>query len=221
MTIPFPEPSSHRDEMTNQLKKTIYQFQPLLVVISGPSGVGKDSVIQGVLERNPSFHHVITATTRAPRPHEKHGMDYYFVSRDEFISMIDQGEMLEYALVYQDYKGVPRQQIKDALANGLDVIMRVDVQGAETIRALCPDALLIFLVTASEEELINRLKARRTETQEQLDVRIATVRREMETIKVFDYIVVNRNGHLEDAVEAVQAIILSEHHRVKPRKVDL
>ncbi len=121
------------------------QSQPLLVVISGPSGVGKDTVLQHMKDRGLPFHFVVTATTRPKRPNEIEGVDYFFVTREEFERMIEAGELIEHALVYQDLKGIPKQQIREALASGSDAVMRVDVQGAETIRKLYPEALLIFL----------------------------------------------------------------------------
>ncbi len=131
----------------------LYHPEPLLIVISGPSGVGKDSVIQCMKDRGLPFHFVITATTRPKRPEEQHGVDYYFLSHDEFAGMIDQEELLEYAIVYNDYKGIPRQQVRQALASGKDVVMRLDVQGADTIRRLCPEAVLIFLTAQTSVAL--------------------------------------------------------------------
>ncbi|HEY56977.1 MAG TPA: guanylate kinase [Anaerolineae bacterium] len=197
------------------------QPEPLLVVISGPSGVGKDSVIQRMKERNLPFHFVVTATTRPPRPGERHGVDYFFVSREEFAEMIDHGELLEYALVYNDYKGIPKEQVRRALASGKDVVMRVDVQGAATVRRLAPEAVLIFLTTESEEELVRRLKKRQTESPEDLKLRIATARKELERLHEFDYVVVNREGKLDKAVDTIIAIMTAEHHRIPHRKVTL
>ncbi len=197
------------------------QPEPLLVVISGPSGVGKDSVIQRMKERNLPFHFVVTATTRPPRPGERHGVDYFFVSREEFAEMIEKGELLEYALVYNDYKGIPKEQVRRALASGKDVVMRIDVQGAATVRRLCPEAVLIFLTTESEEELVRRLQKRKTESPEDLKLRIATARKELERLSEFDYVVVNREGRLDEAVDVIVAIITAEHHRIPHRKVTL
>jgi len=194
---------------------------PLLIVISGPSGVGKDSVVQRMKERGFPFHFVVTATTRDKREKEVNGRDYWFVSKDEFARMIEADELLEYAIVYNDYKGIPKQQVRDALASGKDVIMRIDVQGAATIRKIVPDAVLIFLTTESEEAMVRRLEARKTETPEGLKLRIATARQELKRIGEFDYIVVNHEFHLDDAVDTIQAIISAEHHRTKPRKVTL
>lgn len=135
------------------------QTLPLLIVISGPSGVGKDSVLQSMKARGLPFHFVVTATTRPQRQGEIDGVDYLFVSSDRFAEMIEHGELLEHALVYNDYKGIPKEQVRQALRSGKDVIMRLDVQGATTIRSLCPEALLIFLSTQTEDELIARLRA--------------------------------------------------------------
>ncbi len=194
---------------------------PLLIVISGPSGVGKDTVLEEMKARGLPFHFVITATTRPPRPDEAHGVDYFFLSQDEFAKMIDMGELLEYAVVYQDYKGIPKSQVREALASGKNVIMRVDVQGAETVREMIQDALLIFLTPQNEEELINRLKKRDTETMDSLKLRIATTRQEYKKIHLFDYIVVNKDDRLADTVDTIEAIITAEQHRVHQRVVKL
>ncbi len=194
--------------------------QPLLIVISGPSGVGKDSVIQRMIDRKLPFHFVVTATTRAPRPDETNGVDYFFLSKDEFAEMIEQDELLEYAIVYKDYKGIPKAQVRQALASGKDVVMRIDVQGAATIRELSPEALLIFLTTQDEAEMVNRLRQRMTETPEGLNLRIATARQEMKRLNEFDYLVVNREHQLDATVDVILAIIQAEHHKVHPRKVN-
>jgi len=190
---------------------------PLLIVISGFSGVGKDSVVKRMAELEYPFHFVITATTRPRRPNEIHGKDYYFLSEAEFLDMLARDEFLEYAIVYGDYKGVPKKHIRQALASGKDVVMRLDVQGAATIRRLVPEALLIFVSTASSEELTRRLEARRTETPESLRKRLETVRAEMEYMSIFDYVVINREGRLDETVARIGAIIAAEKCRVRPR----
>jgi guanylate kinase len=201
----------------------LYHFErpPLLVVISGPSGVGKDVLIQEMKERGQPFHFVVTATTRPKRAEEVDGEDYIFVSMSEFADMIERQELLEYAIVYGDYKGIPKQQVRDALASGKDVIMRLDVQGAATVRRLAPDAILVFITAGSEEELITRLQTRETESPEQLRIRIATSRQEMRRMREFDYVVVNRHDRLPEAADRVLAIIEAEHCRVHPRRVTL
>lgn len=195
--------------------------EPLLIVISGPSGVGKDTVIQRMKERNLPIHFVVTAATRPPRPNEINGRDYFFYSHDQFAEMIEKGELLEYAIVYNDYKGIPKAQVRDALSSGKDVIMRLDVQGAATIRRLCADALMIFLTVKDEEDMVNRLQQRKTETPEGLKLRIATARQEMTHVDAFDYVVVNRENHLDETVDTIVSIIVAEHHRVIQRKVTL
>ena len=199
----------------------IHHPQPLLIVISGPSGAGKDTVMQRMKERGLPFHFVVTATTRPRRANEVHGRDYLFISTEEFARMIDEDELIEHAIVYGDYKGIPKQQVREALASGMDVVMRLDVQGAETVRKLAPEALMIFITTESEEALVQRLETRKTETANSLAIRIATARKELNRVEAFDYVIVNRNFHLDETVDIIRAIIDAEHHRVKPRKVSL
>jgi len=206
--------------MTNEF--SIHHPEPLLIVISGPSGVGKDTVLHLMEERGDQpFHFVVTATTRPIREGEVDGVDYFFVSNDKFASMIENDDLLEYAIVYNDYKGIPKQQVRDALASGKDVIMRLDVQGAATVKKIEPEAILIFITTESEEELVSRLRARKSETAEGLNLRIATARQELKRVREFDYVVMNREGELNVAVDSIQAIIHAEHHRTNPRKVTL
>jgi len=208
----FPSPHSEFN---------IHHPQPLLIVISGPSGAGKDTVMQRMKERGLPFHFVVTATTRPKRANEVHGRDYWFVSKEEFARMINEDELIEHAIVYGDYKGIPKQQVREALATGMDVIMRIDVQGAETVRRMAPDALMIFLTTNNEEELVHRLETRKTETVDSLAIRIATARKELKRVDAFDYVIVNHDFRLDETVDAIRAIIDAEHHRVKPRKVTL
>ena len=188
--------------------------RPVLVVISGPSGVGKDATIQAMQRRNTSFHFVVTATTRPRRPNEIEGVDYHFVSVGEFAEMISSGELLEHAIVYGDYKGIPKKYVRSALASGKDVIMRIDVQGAATIRKLIPNAVTIFLTAESEIELVRRLYERKTEDDDKLKMRIATAREELKSIVDFDYVVVNRTSALEETVDRVLCIIAAEKSRV-------
>jgi len=199
----------------------VHHPQPLLIVISGPSGAGKDTVMQRMQERGLPFHFVVTATTRQKREAEVHGKDYWFITKEEFAHMIDDDELIEHAIVYGDYKGIPKQQVREALASGMDVVMRIDVQGAETVRKLAPEALMIFITTESEAELVHRLETRKTETADSLAIRIATARKELKRVEAFDYVIVNRDYRLDYTVDMIRAIIDAEHHRVKPRKVSL
>jgi guanylate kinase len=184
---------------------------PLLIVISGTSGSGKDTVVKAIIERLQArqhpVHFVVTATTRPRRQTEVDGVDYVFVSKAEFEAMIANDDLLEYAV----YKAM------QAMADGQDVIMRLDVQGAMTIHQIVPDALLIFLTAPSEGELIERLRGRKTENPEQLQIRLRTARQEMSHIPEFDYVVPNADGKLEDTVETVLAIVTAEKHRTHPR----
>jgi guanylate kinase len=199
----------------------LYHPQPLLIVISGPSGVGKDAVVRTLQRRQASLHFVVTATSRAMRETEVNGVDYLFISEEQFKNMIARDELMEYAIVYDQYKGIPKSQVRDAMASGKDVIMRIDVQGAATIRKLCPEAVLIFLIPANQDEWIQRLKERRTESAESLRVRIQTAQQELTHMGEFDYVVVNAQNCLDEAVDAIEAIIDAEHHRVNPRKLCL
>ncbi len=207
--------------MTSDPDFNLYNPQPLLIVISGPSGVGKDTVLQRMKERELPFHFVVTATTRPRRENEVHGKDYFFVSKEEFARMIENDELFEYAIVYGDYKGNSKQHVREALASGADVVMRLDVQGAETVRKLVPEALLIFITVENEQELTARLRQRQTETAEELALRIATARQELKRIGEFDYVVVNADFCLDETVDTLVAIIQAEHHRVRPRRVSL
>ena len=199
----------------------VIEPHPLVIVISGPSGVGKDSVLNRMRERGLPFHFVITATTRPIREGEVNGKDYFFISTDEFAHMIETNELLEHAIVYNDYKGIPKQQVRDALASGKDVILRIDVQGAASIKKIIPDAILIFLTTEDEQSLVDRLQARRTEHAEGLKLRIATARQEVKRAKEFDYAVVNLQNELDQTVDVITAIITAEHHKILQRNTQL
>lgn len=201
--------------------ETLNQPRPLLVILSGPSGVGKDAVMARMRELGVPFYQVITAATRPRRPNEQDGVDYHFVSLERFAQMIEQGELLEHAVVYGDYKGIPKAEVRKGLASGLDVVLRVDVQGAATIRRLVPQAVAIFLMPSSEEELVNRLRQRRTEDAGALAMRIATAREELRRLNEFDYVVVNRENRLDEAVQQVLAIMTAERCRVDWKPVEL
>lgn len=207
--------------MAHRIDPYNHQEKPLLVVISGPSGVGKDLTLTYLKEMGYPFHFVVTATTRPQRPSEVHGVDYFFVSTSEFAEMIEAGELLEYAVVYGDYKGIPKAQVRQALASGQDVIMRIDVQGAATIRRLVPEAVLIYLSAESEEALVKRLRERKTEPEDQLKMRIATARQELKWLEMFDYVVINEDDKIELTCQKIVAIITAEKCRVNQRTINL
>ena len=194
---------------------------PLLIVISGPSGVGKDAVVKRLKDRNLPFHFVVTATSRPKRENEIHGEDYFFVEKEEFEKMISDDELIEHAVVYDQYKGIPKQQVRQALASGKDVVMRLDVQGAAKVHQLCEGAVLIFLTPDNDQEWLARLRDRKTETAEDLRIRLDTARAEKERMKEFDYVVTNAHDRLDDACDAIIAIVKAEHHRVNHRKITL
>jgi guanylate kinase len=166
-------------------------------------------------------HFVVTATSRPKREHEVDGVDYFFLTRSEFERMIAHDELIEYALVYDQYKGIPKEQARQAMASGRDVVMRLDIQGAATIRKMAPEAVLIFVSASSEEELSQRLRRRHTESDEQLGIRLKTARQEMAHVPHFDYVIPNRDGRLEETVAAALAIVTAEKHRARPRRARL
>jgi guanylate kinase len=201
---------------TAQVNAGLYDFTspPMLVVLSGPSGVGKDTLLKRLKERGHDFAFVVTMTTRPMRQGEVEGIDYLFVNKSSFADMMQADELLEHSLVYGDYKGIPKQQVRDAIKSGKDVLMRIDVQGAAKIRKIVPNVVTIFLAPESEMELERRLAERKTETLENLKIRIATAREEMKRIHEFDYVVVNRANHQDQAVGQIVAIITAERCKV-------
>ena len=178
-----------------------------LFVISGPSGVGKDSVIDGLKKLGRPYHFTVTATTRAMRQGETDGIDYIFLSRDEFRRMIEQNGLLEWAEVYGNLYGVPKSQVNDALDRGQNVIMRIDVQGAATVSKLHPDAVLIFLEPPDMRSLEKRLRSRNTESEAEFEVKLTTAFREMDEASWFDHRVVNLDGLLDEAIAAIDRIV--------------
>jgi guanylate kinase len=188
----------------------------LVFLLSGPSGVGKDSVMDRLRQQSLNLHFCVTATTRRRRPSEAHGVNHYFVSRGQFEAMIAAGELLEWALVHGNYYGVPLSEVRKAFAEGLDPFMRVDVQGAASVRARLPQAVLVFLAPHSLEELSPRLRGRGTETDTEVRERLAHACQEMLALPEFDYVIVNRQGQLDESVGQMRAIVLAERCRVKP-----
>ncbi len=192
---------------------------PLLVVLSGPSGVGKDAVLARMKKLGRPFHYVVTATTRPKRAQERNGVDYYFLSRKEFQEMIDKHQFLEWANVYGNYYGVPKGEITSALSKGLDTIVKVDVQGAATIKQILPQAVFIFLIPPSVEELEKRLKKRSSESLKDLALRLEKAKGELKSMPLFDYVITSRPNKFDEVISRIDAIIAVEKCRVKPRIV--
>ena len=188
---------------------------PLLVVLSGPSGAGKDAVLDEMARRGHRFHRVITCTTRPPRANERDGIDYHFVSDAEFDRLIETGGLLEHAVVYGHRSGVPRQQVTDKLREGLDVYVRTDVQGAASIKRLAPAALTVFIAPSSIDELEERIRARGADDEERIQRRLATAKDEMARRDEFEYVVINEPGRLEATVDRLVEILEAE--RLRPR----
>ncbi len=193
----------------------------LLVILSGPSGVGKDAVLTRMRELALPFHYTVTATTRTQRSGEYDGLDYIFVAEEEFLRMVDGEELLEWARVYGNLYGVPKRQVIDALDRGRDVIVKADVQGAATLRSLAPEAVSIFLAPGERDELLRRLAERIAESPESLRLRIETADMEMQQASAFDYVVVNRDGCLDETVREIVSLIQREHRRTPRRRVSL
>ena len=194
---------------------------PLLVLLSGPSGVGKDAAISELKKLDRPWHFAITATTRPMRPGEQDGVDYVFLDIDTFHKMRERDEFLECAEVYGRWYGVPRSQVRYGLQSGKDVILKIDVQGAATVRRLAPEALFIFILPGSLDDLRARLLDRMTESSPDLELRLQTASQEMAQVREFDYRVVNEHDQLERSVSEIDAIITAEKCRIDPRMVQL
>lgn len=190
---------------------------PLLIVLSGPSGVGKTTITQALVRQGWPGHVVVTATTRRPRPGEVDGVHYHFRTAQEFQRMIEVGELLEHAEVHGNWYGVPASPVRAHLARGTDVILTIDPQGARTIRGRTKGAISVFLVPESLDELVERMNQRDTDTAEQRALRLLNAEREMAELPSYDYMIVNRQGHLDDAVTTLRAIMAAEHCRVAAR----
>jgi len=211
------------------MKKSSYKSQPpfnlptrpLLIVLSGASGAGKDAVLSRMKKLGYPLEYITTVTTRPRRAKEKNGIEYHFVSTERFQKMIARNELLEWANVYGNWYGVPYQPVKQALDRGQDVILKVDIQGAATIKKILPQAVFVFLVPPSMEELATRLKQRHTESPFDLALRMKTAGEEIKQLPLFDYAVVNKQGEIDLAVSDIEAIITAEKRRITPREIAL
>ena len=196
-------------------------INPLLVVISGPSGVGKDAILEQLRIHRPDFSYAVTATTRPMRANEKDGYDYIFLSKNQFFDLLAKDEFLEHAEVYGNHYGVPKKQIREALNNATNAFVKIDVQGARTIKSLARNALLIFIAPPSLMELERRLRERKADSADQMDIRIATAKHEMDQSSWFDSVVINDTDKLEDTVEQILEIVASEQNRPESQSIRL
>jgi guanylate kinase len=195
----------------------------LLVIISGPSGVGKDTIIDA-LKRRPrerDYHYVVTCTTRARRPGEVDGVDYHFLDRETFARWRAEGEFLEANEVHGNWYGTPRAQVREALAAGRDVVLKIDVQGAQVVKEKIPDALLVFIVPPSLEDLFHRLRSRATESADELEIRQRNAAIELARQDDYDYVVTNETGQVERTAELIDEIIANEHELHPDRRVEV
>jgi guanylate kinase len=195
----------------------------MLVIISGPSGVGKDTIIDALKRRShdSDYHYVVTCTTRAMRPGEVNGVDYHFLDRDTFAAQRTAGEFLEANEVHGNWYGTPRRQVREALGAGRDVILKIDVQGAQVVKGKVPGALLIFLIPPSLEDLFQRLRSRATESADELELRQRNAAIELARQEDYDYVVTNETGEVERTAERIDSIIAEEHRRHPDRRVDV
>ncbi|HEY0443022.1 MAG TPA: guanylate kinase [Candidatus Limnocylindrales bacterium] len=193
----------------------------LLVIISGPSGVGKDTIIDAMRRRRRAakYHYVVTCTTRARRPGEVDGVSYHFLDLPTFLELRDKGEFLEANEVHEHWYGTPRGQVRDALRAGHDVILKIDVQGAQVVKETVPEALLIFLVPPSLEDLFQRLRSRATESADELELRQRNAAIEIARQQDYDYVVTNETGQVERTAERIDEIIAEEHVRHPGRRI--
>ena len=180
----------------------------LLFVVSAPAGCGKDTILEQVFKKSPNAAYSISATTRAPRPGEEDGVHHFFHTRESFEQMIKENAVLEYTEYCGNYYGTPRSGVEQKLAQGKDVILKIEVNGAMNIKKLYPDCTLIFILPPSMAELERRLRKRGTETEEKIIERTAQARAELEYAKNYDYLIVN--GELETAVDDLIAVIRAE-----------
>jgi guanylate kinase len=190
-------------------------------ILSGPSGVGKDSVTNELKRQGFPLSFAVTATTRPPRQGEVDGRNYYFLTEERFLQMRADDELLEWAVVHNRHYGIPRFEVRQRLRAGNDIMITVDVQGGETLRRKLPGAVFIFLAPPKMSDLLPRLLKRGTESPDEIERRLRNAELEMEHWKRYDYFVLNHSERLHEAVEAIKAIITAERHRVNPRLVTL
>ena len=191
------------------------------MILTGPSGVGKDAALNELKKMDRPWHYVVTATTRPIRHNEIDGVDYIFMGESEFKLSLDQNEFLESANVYERWYGVPKSQVSEPLKNGLDVILKVDIQGAATIKSLIPQAISIFMIPGTLNDLEKRLRTRMTESEEQLKLRLEVAKTELTKLNNFEYYIINEEDNLESTVRQIDTIITAEKQRLNRPHIDI
>lgn len=203
--------------MTSQPFDQHERTRGILFILSGPSGVGKDTMLRKVLAQLDHIRTSVSVTTRAPRPGEVDGRDYFFVQQERFLDMIEQGELLEHAVVHLHLYGTPRQWVMDQLRAGTDVVLEIDVQGAVQVKAQFPQAILVFLAPPSWDELSRRLHGRKTEDETTIRRRLENARKELARVDQYEYLIVN--DKLDEAVDRLRAVVMAE--RCRPWRQDI
>lgn len=217
-----PDPEDEASSQSTRLVSDAGRAYGRIFVLSGPSGVGKDTIKNCLRDSGFRIGFCVTATTRPPRPGEVHGRDYLFMPDAEFRAKLASGQFIEHAVVHGKHLyGIPIEGLRAGMRSGDDVLVTPDVKGAATLRALIPNAISIFLAPANPEELRLRIADPRSGRTEDLEARMRTAAAEMRRMGEFDYVVVNENGKLDQSVDAVEAIITAERLRVKQRRVVL
>ncbi len=210
-------PIENQEVNKMQLSELFFEREKgILIVISGPSCAGKGSVCKIICQKNPDLRLSISETTRKPRNYEKQGRDYFYVSKESFETRIEQGQYLEYATVYENYYGTPKDYVENLLESGYDVILEIDIQGAAKVRSNFKEGIYIFIVPPSMQELRRRIEERGTESTEQMEMRLNCAYEEMRNADDYSYIVINDD--LEDAARRVQSIITAEKCRTERLK---
>jgi guanylate kinase len=217
MTIPPSEPGS--GPISGSISAAAPT--PLLIVLSGPSGVGKTTLTRRLIAQGWAGHVMVTVTTRRPRPDEVDGIHYHFRTAEQFHEMLTRDELLEHAEVHGNWYGVPSMMVRERLASGQDVILTIDPQGAQTVRSKVEDAIFVFLAPESLDVLTRRVDHRGHDSPEQRALRMLNAEREMAELPKYDYLIINRDDRLDEAANQLQAILWAEHSRVFPRRPKL